>query len=146
MSQRNIFQASESTIGNLFSGQTVYVIPNYQRPYAWEEKHISALWKDIIDTLEQAKQLGATFLGYFVGALYTRDLNKSDLDQDLINILEGSQNVLNSSWVNKAGNQVNFVEVLDGQQRLITLFLLRQRLGLSGGMITLSNGKVITPT
>jgi hypothetical protein len=35
------------------------------------------------------------------------------------------------------------VEVLDGQQRLITLFLLRQHLQIPGGMITLLNTNVI---
>jgi Protein of unknown function DUF262 len=139
-----IFQPSEKTIGQLFSANTVYVIPTYQRPYAWEEKHLIDLWSDILDTLDQAKRLRQSFPGYFIGALYTRDLdNSTDLDEDLRRRLIGSENVSNIGWGDHGGQSINFVEVLDGQQRLITLFLLRQRLGLLGVTIQLKNGDFI---
>jgi hypothetical protein len=74
----NIFQTSELTISELFSSNTVYIIPNYQRPYAWGEKHVADLWNDINDTLAKVKGLGPSFPGYFIGALYTRDLKNAD--------------------------------------------------------------------
>lgn len=37
-------------------------------------------------------------------------------------------------------SRIKFIEVMDGQQRLTTLFFLRQSLGYTGGMIRLNNG------
>ena len=35
------------TISQLFNKNRRYVVPNYQRGYAWQDKHVNALWKDI---------------------------------------------------------------------------------------------------
>ena len=140
----NIFQTSELTVGELFSSNTVYVIPAYQRPYAWGEKHVDDLRKDILDTFNQVRRLGAAFPGYFVGALYTRDLlASSDFDADLQARTHNSEGRFSIGFEDLNRQGVKFVEVLDGQQRLTTLFLLRQHFQMPGGMITLKNGQVI---
>lgn len=139
----NIFQTSELTVGELFSGNTVYVIPAYQRPYAWGEKHLNDLRKDILDTFNQVRRSGPAFPGYFVGALYTRDCASTDLDDDLRERIRNSEGRFGRGWEDQHGQGVKFVEVLDGQQRLTTLFLLRQYFQMPGGMITLKNGQVI---
>ncbi len=143
-----IFNVSENTIGNLFSGTKIYVIPTYQRPYAWEEKHVDALWNDILDTLNQHGKLGNNFPGYFVGAIYTRSLNINEINElypDLKKRLQGSEDALSTGFEDNNQRKIDFIEVLDGQQRLTTLFLLRQRFGgLLNGMIQLKNGETIT--
>ena len=65
-----------------------YVIPIYQRNYAWERDEICALIKDVHDSMDMGKTV------YYIGTLvtYKRDENK--------------------------------YEVIDGQQRLTSLFLL----------------------
>lgn len=69
---------------NIFSNDC-YVVPLYQRGYAWEEKHIVQLIDDVMD-IDSNDQ-------YYIGSLivYKRD---------------------------------NEFEVIDGQQRLTTLYLL----------------------
>ena len=75
---------SKICINNLFQ-QSKYVIPLYQRPFAWGEKEISQLIDDLCSVSTNT---------YYLGTLV----------------------------VYKKGN--NTYEVIDGQQRLTTLFLL----------------------
>lgn len=76
---------------NIFDTEAEYVIPLYQRAYAWEDKQIAQLIDDINDVKKKAK--------YYIGTLI---VSKND----------------------------NEYEVVDGQQRLTTLFLLLNCLGL----------------
>lgn len=77
---------------NIFDADAEYVIPLYQRAYAWEDKQITQFIEDINDVEKKAK--------YYIGALI----------------------------VSKDGDQY---EVVDGQQRLTTLFLLLNCLGMN---------------
>jgi uncharacterized protein with ParB-like and HNH nuclease domain len=45
-------QASETTIRKLIEGSKQYVIPLFQRPYSWNQKHWSTLWQDVVDLVE----------------------------------------------------------------------------------------------
>jgi uncharacterized protein with ParB-like and HNH nuclease domain len=45
-------QAGETTIRKLIEGSKQYVIPLFQRPYSWNQKHWSTLWQDVIDLFE----------------------------------------------------------------------------------------------
>lgn len=95
MSKLNIDQ---QTIKELFSNKrSDFLIPDYQRPYAWEESECQTLWDDI-----------------FVFAFPENDYTKFDSDNDeyfLGPIV---------TFKNKAGK----LEIIDGQQRLTTLMLL----------------------
>lgn len=76
---------------NIFDTDMEYVIPLYQRAYAWEDKQLTQLVEDIDDVAEDTN--------YYIGALI----------------------------VSKQGNKF---EVVDGQQRLTSLYLLLNCLGL----------------
>lgn len=77
----------------LFSEAGVrYVIPRYQRAYAWEEKEIEQLIDDICDDNDPKRD-------YYIGSLIVAR--------------------------RKAGDGVEY-EVIDGQQRLTTIYLLLQ--------------------
>ncbi|WP_242839438.1 DUF262 domain-containing protein [Butyrivibrio sp. NC2002] len=81
-----------NSAGNIFDTDIEYVIPLYQRAYAWEDKQLTQLIEDIMDvSLDD---------NYYIGALIV------------------SQH---------AGKY----EVVDGQQRLTSLFLLLNCLGYS---------------
>jgi uncharacterized protein with ParB-like and HNH nuclease domain len=94
MSKLNVDQ---KTILDLFSGKnTDFLIPDYQRPYAWEEKECETLWEDICQFAFPDDNYEA-FNGseeYFLGPIVTFK------------------------------NSNNKMEVIDGQQRLTTLMLL----------------------
>lgn len=95
MSKLNVDQ---KTIKELFSDRKAdFLIPDYQRPYAWEEKECQTLWEDI-----------------FSFAFPDDDYSKFDSDND--------EYYLGSVVTFK--NETGKMEVIDGQQRLTTLMLL----------------------
>ena len=95
MSKLNIDQ---QTIKELFSNKkSDFLIPDYQRPYAWEEPECQTLWDDI-----------------FVFAFPENDYTKFDSDND--------EYFLGPIVTFK--NDEGKLEIIDGQQRLTTLMLL----------------------
>ena len=78
----------EFNVENIFKYK--YLIPIYQRNYAWGKDEIEALLEDIKGSKE----------GYFIGSLVVREKGE-------------------------------FFEVIDGQQRLTTLFLILKHLGVN---------------
>ena len=95
MSKLNIDQ---KTIAGLFADKkSDFLIPDYQRPYAWEDTECQTLWEDI-----------------FTFAFPDNDCTKFDSDSD--------EYFLGPIVTFK--NDKNKMEVIDGQQRLTTLMLL----------------------
>ena len=95
MSKPNVDQ---KTINELFSDTKAdFLIPDYQRPYAWSEEQCLTLWNDIFDFA-------------FPGA----DYSKFDKDSD--------EYFLGPIVTFKNDNKQQ--EIIDGQQRLTTLMLL----------------------
>lgn len=66
-----------------------FVIPEYQRPYAWSTDEINTLWEDLVNFANQRSEKT-----YFLGAIVF--------------------------YENENGEQ----EIIDGQQRLTSLFLM----------------------
>lgn len=87
MNYEEIVQPQEFCVENVFKG-TEYVVPIYQRNYAWTKDEIEQLLNDINDVPDGFKDK------YYLGSLI----------------------------VNQLG--ANVFEVIDGQQRLTTLYLL----------------------
>lgn len=85
---------TQLSIQRLLSGNVEYVIPMYQRNYAWEEGEITQLIQDVIDYLPKP---GDKARNYYIGSLvvYERPDSKTPV-----------------------------FETIDGQQRLTTLSLL----------------------
>ncbi len=76
---------------NIFDTEMEYIIPLYQRAYAWEDKQLTQLVEDIEDIAEDAN--------YYIGSLIVSEQNGR-------------------------------YEVVDGQQRLTSLYLLLNCLGI----------------
>ena len=72
-----------------------YVIPVYQRNYAWEEDQISALIKDVYDSCRKNPKAP-----YYIGTLVTYKRGDDEY------------------------------EVIDGQQRLTTIYIILNALGI----------------
>lgn len=94
--------------GTIFDTDSRYVIPRYQRAYAWEDKEIIQLIDDINDI--ESKEIV-----YYIGSLVVAQVKEKE----------------------------NTYEVVDGQQRLTTLYLLLQYL-LSLGALDGELGKTIS--
>ncbi len=88
----------QKNVGDLFTDKkNDFLIPDYQRPYAWGEKECQTLWDDI-----------------FTFAFPENDCDKFDSNND--------EYFLGPIVTFK--NEQNQKEIIDGQQRLTTLLLL----------------------
>lgn len=88
------------SIIDLFDSKRRYLIPLYQRQYAWKiEPQLRLLWEDIIRANKRLIQDRATLTPHFMGAMVI-------------------------SQIKTFGKQVQAYEVIDGQQRLTTFQLL----------------------
>ena len=91
MENNNIVELS---IEDLLNGDNQYVIPPYQRNYAWGEEQITQLIQDIIDYFPKDSQ---TKKNYYIGTLIVYERRQ---------------------------NNTMIYETIDGQQRLTTLSIL----------------------
>ena len=88
------------SIVELFDGKKRYLIPLYQRQYAWRiNPQLELLWEDIERAVERLKQDRTLLAPHFMGAIVI-------------------------SQIKTFGKQVQAFEVIDGQQRLTTFQLL----------------------
>lgn len=101
------FPLNERSISEIYldSKDTVtYTIPIYQRNYAWEEDEIKALIKDVYDACQKKEDVYDASQKkkdvYYIGTLVTY----------------------------KRGD--NIYEVIDGQQRLTTIYIILKALGV----------------
>lgn len=88
------------TVQQLFERDVRYLVPLYQRPYVWDERHQwEPLWEDIVAMLQHQEGGGGNLWSHFLGAIV--------LDQE-----------------QTAPGEIPRFTVIDGQQRLTTLQLL----------------------
>jgi len=91
---------SQCPLSKLFSGQEQYIVPDFQRPYDWDEADWKVLWKDLEDLMESAINPETAYT-YIMGSLWVAQ-EKVSLPGDSV-----------KRWV-----------IIDGQQRLVTLQIL----------------------
>lgn len=99
MDTQTAISVSKQSVEQLLSAgkETPFVIPEYQRPYAWTEEEVETLFEDIWEFTETkggTSRNGTYFLGSIV------------------------------SYKNQTDNGQEFQEIIDGQQRITSLFLL----------------------
>ncbi len=87
-------QASESKLGMIIEGTKQYVVPIFQRRYSWKEPQWQELWDDLIDLCESQHDRP-----HFMGSIVTMPANS-------------------------APEAVTKYLLIDGQQRLTTIFIL----------------------
>lgn len=92
----NSEQIKSFTIGDLFISNDEYLIPIYQRNYAWQEAQVVQLIEDIADYAEINKN-SSDKKTYYIGTLVVFEKTK---------------------------NRITIYETIDGQQRLTTLSIL----------------------
>ena len=90
--------AKEMTLEPLLEGQKQYLVPLYQRTYAWQRDQLDRLWTDVLAQADAMRD-GTMGPGHFIGSL----------------VLAPAPNVV-------AGGVARWL-VVDGQQRLTTLLL-----------------------
>lgn len=63
----NHITAKEYAFWDLMSGEFIFNIPDYQRPYSWTENEVSALWEDLIKFWNRG--YGSNSQTYFLGSV-----------------------------------------------------------------------------
>ena len=107
-----------SLFGKYFSSEKennkepLYLIPIYQRPFAWERKHIEDFYYDIKNVLDK------NIKNYIFGTVYLAKVKKEELKDKKFVIDEVDDKINEKDTLNK-----DIYLVIDGQQRLITMWL-----------------------
>lgn len=86
-------------VQDIFSTQSFYNIPMYQRPYVWGKEQVTVLLDDIYTALQRDAEKE-----YFLGCMVWNTKEKKDKDSGIVYTSQ---------------------DILDGQQRFITLYLLQ---------------------
>lgn len=86
-------QGNKEDISTFMTGGRRFIIPCYQRPYSWTEAQCRTLWNDMLHVYEQHKHVSGAT--HFIGSIVSQKI------QDV---------------------QSGYV-IIDGQQRLTTIFL-----------------------
>ena len=87
--------SDNTTLGSVLQTHHRFHIPNYQRDYAWGSEQFDDLWEDLKESVEIAKESSKPD-GHFLGTIVIAPHGSSDNEYDLI----------------------------DGQQRMTTIFML----------------------
>jgi uncharacterized protein with ParB-like and HNH nuclease domain len=87
-------QAKETKLQDIIEGTKQYVVPLFQRTYSWTNKEWDILWKDLIELCE-----AETPRSHFIGSI---------VNMPTVSVPEGVAKFL----------------LIDGQQRLTTIFIL----------------------
>lgn len=67
-----------------------YIIPEYQRPYRWDVEKCETLWTDLANFYEECKLNDNTNAEYFLGTIVTC---VDDTDKMKINVIDGQQRI-----------------------------------------------------
>lgn len=109
------------SVWSVFDRNAVYVIPTFQRPYAWEEKQLSDLFKDIQIACTRNPKYHYLSPVHLVKV----DSPEKTIWQDYTDNSNPDIQVLTHSQFTKDnGGKLQIYFVVDGQQRLTTLFVL----------------------
>ncbi len=87
-------KASETKFQPIIEGTKQYVVPLFQRPYSWDKKEWDVLWEDLVWLCENEEPTS-----HFIGSIVT---------MPTVSVPEGVSKFL----------------LIDGQQRLTTIFIL----------------------
>lgn len=90
------FTTENRKIENIFQRAAVYTVPRYQRDYVWKEVNWKELWIDLKFTLHNENEIPWS---HFLGTI-----------------------VLNQ--IGEKANGLDKYEIIDGQQRMMTIYLL----------------------
>lgn len=102
---RQRLASTDLSIDELLSGRYAFSIPAYQRDYTWTKTEASQLVDDIAAVIDDVDRSGAD-TPYFIGTMLFVEQDRDQREQSAADM----------------GNRP--VEVVDGQQRLITLAIL----------------------
>lgn len=103
---KQAFAAHSRAVKDLLMTDHHFYIPSYQRQYSWEEKDVRKLLSDVIEGIELLVQKDNSFT--FIGSLIT--------------VKNGSGDAIHPKQLGESPEAIQLV--IDGQQRLTTIFII----------------------
>jgi len=129
MSAKVIEFADEKSFFSLLSSEdsSVLAIPNYQRPYAWDEKEVGDFLNDILVAFQNRQP-------YLLGTIYTVSIRnwenlKNFLPEEIYNRYFKPFEEFKGEIYTAKEEELNVNLIIDGQQRLLTFSMLLTLLG-----------------
>ncbi len=105
-------QVSIVTIGSLLNGKNYFFIPSYQRGYRWTKKQVEDLLSDLYSFKKQCEQQGSEVGNFYcLQPVIVREI----VDTDMREMVLGEKAL---------DDECKLWEVVDGQQRLTSIFIL----------------------
>lgn len=98
MTKNHTLQTDRKYVMDIFSEKAFYNIPEYQRPYVWKEEQIEVFLNDISTAMKQDMEKE-----YFLGCMIWNT----------------------KKVVDESNNSYDCQDILDGQQRFITMYILQ---------------------
>lgn len=93
------------TVGDLFSSPFHFTVPCYQRPYSWTTKEAAQLLEDILSAVGETGDPGSGDPDYFLGTILLKSAEGGELPRS-------------------RDRDPQFFDIVDGQQRIVTLAIL----------------------
>ena len=115
------------TVGQICESQDNFYIANYQRGYRWGKDEVEALLKDIYEVYKKDDREQK----YCLQPLVVKKRKDQEYTRTLKNLIEGigkQDNKLEQEAENQRKVDGEIYELLDGQQRLTTLWLILSEL------------------
>ena len=132
MGLKSTMQTSFESIINLMTdGGSVFVIPTFQRPYAWSKKQLDDLKQDIIMANYFAKAKNDVPVFHYLSPIHLIKVDDTNsaimnmyLDHDNVDISRLSKSEKRGVFVDQQQKPLDVYMVVDGQQRITTLFFI----------------------
>ena len=114
-----VYETNFEKIRDLFDGKNLYVVPTFQRPFAWGERQIDDLWKDINKVVSQKDKN----IVHYLSSIHLVTIEEQEDLKEIKDIIPENQD-LETILKNIDEEQYNISFVIDGQQRLTTLYMI----------------------
>ncbi|MFC3713209.1 DUF262 domain-containing protein [Sphingoaurantiacus capsulatus] len=98
-------QPSYSSIGQIFSAQTRYTVPLFQRPYVWsKEEQWQPLWDDVRELADRvlSPRPHKPVAGHFLGTVVLEQINTSSIAMPQRRVIDGQQRLTTLQLLLKA--------------------------------------------
>ena len=85
--QRLTNNSDETDIASLFSGDTVFAIPYFQRAYKWRPERLAQLNQDLLNLVDETTDF------HFLGAIIIHGRRTNPADPDVYDVIDGQQRI-----------------------------------------------------
>lgn len=135
MSLPTVHQDSLISLSSIMNDtNSIFIIPTFQRPFAWEKEQLQDLHEDIKNTIQILSSAPVNI--HYLAPIHLIPFKASDRDNSMLkaylpknNDIDELLKSLNDSgkeFINDKYQTLNVYFVIDGQQRLTTLFFVYQ--------------------